>query len=236
MVNLMQRSDSKTDVRDNDGAMKRATGKSDAEGGSSSWYAHGTSKRMVAHESESDYDSNEDSDEGTQPIQWAVDGEQRKQNLSEAANTTGESVLLQIQQMEITVSSSNVKERIIDDRKEDTRTSGLNLEAQLRRREGYSLSDVVGNQSGLELLGDDGHETGDVRPADDEACAEDTSKNDIWEDEAETCESNARRTRTFRGTEDLSRNLPKVLLEQPNGMRKGDCQGVPAVSVGEKSG
>ncbi|CAK9249642.1 unnamed protein product [Sphagnum jensenii] len=34
-----------------------------------------------------------------------------------------------------------------------------------------------------ELLGDDGHETGDVRPADDEACAEDTSKNDIWEDE-----------------------------------------------------
>jgi hypothetical protein len=36
MVNLIQRSDSKTDVRDDDGAMKRATGKSDAEDGSSS--------------------------------------------------------------------------------------------------------------------------------------------------------------------------------------------------------
>ncbi|CAK9874110.1 unnamed protein product [Sphagnum jensenii] len=202
MVNLMQRSDLKIDVRDDDGAMKHVTGKSDAEGESSSWYAHGTSKRMVAQESEFDSDSNEDSDEGTQPvgpvegesefgdteleslvmlegpqqilhltlqnqaddfmkeeitdvddyadwIQWPADGEQRKQNLSEATNTIGEFVLLQIQQMEIIDSSGNVKERIIDDRNEDTRTSGLNLEAQLRRREGYSLSDVVGNQSGL---------------------------------------------------------------------------------------
>jgi hypothetical protein len=48
MVNLMQRSDSKTDVRDDDGTLKRATGKSDAVDGSSSWYAHGTGKRMIA--------------------------------------------------------------------------------------------------------------------------------------------------------------------------------------------
>jgi hypothetical protein len=34
-----------------------------------------------------------------------------------------------------------------------------------------------------ELLGDDGHETGDARSADDEACVEDTSKIGIWEDE-----------------------------------------------------
>jgi hypothetical protein len=74
MVNLIQRSDSKTDVRDDDGAMKRATGKSDAEDGSSSWYAHGTSQRMVAQESKSESDSNEDSDEGSQP-EMLVEGE-----------------------------------------------------------------------------------------------------------------------------------------------------------------
>jgi predicted aspartyl protease len=68
MVNLMQRSDSKIDVRNDDGTLKCATGKSDAVDESSSWYAHGTSKRMIAQESKSDFDSNEDSDEGTQPV------------------------------------------------------------------------------------------------------------------------------------------------------------------------
>ncbi len=68
MVNLMQRSDSKTDVRNDNGTLKRATGKLDVVDGSSSWYAHGTGKRMIAQESESDSDSNEDSDEGTQPV------------------------------------------------------------------------------------------------------------------------------------------------------------------------
>jgi hypothetical protein len=33
------------------------------------------------------------------------------------------------------------------------------------------------------LLGDGGHEDGDTRSADDDACAEDTTKTDIWEDE-----------------------------------------------------
>ncbi|CAM6012376.1 unnamed protein product [Sphagnum balticum] len=147
MVNLIRRLDSKIDICDDDGAMKRATGKLDVEDGSSSWYAHGTSQRMVAQEFESESDSNEDSDEGSQPeipiegesefgdtelenlvmlegpqqilqltlqnqayafmkeeitdaddyahwIQWAADGEHHKQNLSEAANATGESMLL----------------------------------------------------------------------------------------------------------------------------------------------
>jgi hypothetical protein len=66
MVNLMQRSDSKTDVCDGDSAMKRAIGKLNAEDGSSSWYAHGIGQRMIAHESESESDSNEDSNEGSQ--------------------------------------------------------------------------------------------------------------------------------------------------------------------------
>jgi hypothetical protein len=74
MVNLIQRLDLKIDVRDDDDAMKRATGKSDVEDGSSSWYAHGTGQRMVAQESESESDSNEDSDEGSQS-EIPVEGE-----------------------------------------------------------------------------------------------------------------------------------------------------------------
>jgi len=42
VVNLMQRSDSKTDVCNGDSAMKHAIGKLNAENGSSPWYAHGT--------------------------------------------------------------------------------------------------------------------------------------------------------------------------------------------------
>jgi hypothetical protein len=173
MVNLMQRSDSKTDVCDGDSAMKRAIGKLNAEDGSSSWYAHGIGQRMIAHESESESDSNEDSNEGSQLgiqvvgesefgdtelenlvmmeepqqilqltlqnqaddfmkeeitdaddyadwIQWAANGEHHKQNLSEAVSATGESVLLQVQRMEIIASGGNVREQIINDLKGDT--------------------------------------------------------------------------------------------------------------------
>jgi len=127
--------------------MKHAIGKLNAKNGLSPWYAHGTSQQMITHESGSDYDSNEDSDEGSQPgiqvegesefgdtelenlvmmegpqqilqltlqhqaddfmkeeitdaddyadwIQWAADGEGHKQNLPEAVNATGESMLL----------------------------------------------------------------------------------------------------------------------------------------------
>jgi hypothetical protein len=74
MVNLMQRSDSKTDVCDGDSAMKRATGKLNAEDGSSSWYAHGIGQRMIAHESKSESDSNEDSDKGSR-LGIQVEGE-----------------------------------------------------------------------------------------------------------------------------------------------------------------
>jgi hypothetical protein len=154
--------------------MKHVIGKLNAENGLSPWYAHGTGQRMITHEFESEYDSNEDFDEGSQPgiqvegefefgdtklenlvrmegpqqilqltlqhqaddfmkeeitnaddyadwIQWATDGERRKQNLSEAVSATGESVLLQVQRMEITASGGNVREQIIDDVKGDTR-------------------------------------------------------------------------------------------------------------------
>ncbi len=174
VVNLMQRSDSKIDVYNGGSAMMHAIGELNVENGSSPWYAHGTSERMITHESESEYDSNEDSDEGFRPgiqvegesefgdtelenlvlmegpqqilqltlqhqaddfmkeeitdaddyanwIQWAIDGERHKQNLSEAVSATGESVLLQVQRVEITVSGGNVREQIIDDVKGDTR-------------------------------------------------------------------------------------------------------------------
>jgi len=129
---------------------------------------------MITHESGSEYDSNEDSDEGSQPgiqvegesefgdtelenlvmmegpqqilqltlqhqaddfmkeeitdadnyadwIQWAVDGEHHKQNLPEAVSATRESMLLQVQRIEITAFGNNVREQIIDDVKGDTR-------------------------------------------------------------------------------------------------------------------
>jgi hypothetical protein len=135
----------------------------------------------------------------------------------------------------------------------------------------------------LELLGDDGHETGYARSADDEACAEAMSKTHIWEDEVclrllregiirdmvdPQASKRARRRVThycwkneklyFKGlyvpkpkdrlklvsqmhkdlghlgNRNLGRDLRKVFLEQPNEMRKGNCQGVPAVLVGKK--
>jgi hypothetical protein len=67
-------------------------------------------------------------------------------------------------------------------------TRGLPKANESRRKEGKTkyydrkqqLELVLAAQ---ELLGDDGHETGDARSVDDEACDEDTSKIDIWEDE-----------------------------------------------------
>jgi len=121
-------------------------------------------------ESESDFDSSEDSDEGTQSInpvefedtefedlvreegpqqilqltmqnkadelmkeeltddddyadwiQWAADEERRMQSVSEAAIAAEESVLLQVQQMEIANASGDVREQITKNPKEETR-------------------------------------------------------------------------------------------------------------------
>ncbi len=65
MVNLMQRSDSKTNVRDDANALRHAPRNSDAVDGLSSLWEHGTNEQMIAQESKSDSDSNEDSNEGT---------------------------------------------------------------------------------------------------------------------------------------------------------------------------
>jgi hypothetical protein len=62
-----------------------------------------------------------DDDDYADWIRWAADAEQRKQNLSEATNARGGSVLLQIQQMEIADPSGCVKELIMKNPKEDTR-------------------------------------------------------------------------------------------------------------------
>jgi len=74
MVNLMQRSNSKTNVRDDVNALRYAPGNLDAVDGLSSLWEHGTNEQMIAHEYESDSDSNEDYNEGTQPV-GPVDGE-----------------------------------------------------------------------------------------------------------------------------------------------------------------
>jgi len=54
-------------------------------------------------------------------IQWAVDEEQRMQSVSEVAIAAEESVLLQVQQMEIADDNGDVKERITKNPKEETR-------------------------------------------------------------------------------------------------------------------
>ncbi|CAM6003706.1 unnamed protein product [Sphagnum balticum] len=168
------RSDSKTNVRDDANVLRHAPGNSDAVDGLSSLWEHGTNEQMIAQESKSDSDSNEDSNEGTQPvgpvdgesefgdteledlvmlegpqqilqltlekqagnfmkeeitdaddyadwIQWAADAEQGKQTLPEATSAARVSVILQVQQMDIANSSNNIKERIVDNRKEDSR-------------------------------------------------------------------------------------------------------------------
>ncbi len=74
MVNLVQRADSGIEIRGNDDIVKRAPAKLDAEDGSPSWYAHGTNRRMITQESESEADSNEGSDKGSQP-EIPVEGE-----------------------------------------------------------------------------------------------------------------------------------------------------------------
>jgi len=173
MVNLVQKSDSRTDGRNGDDTQKHTPGNSEAEDGSPLSCKHGTNERRMVQESKSDSDSSESSDEGTQLvgpdggvyefgdikfedlvkkegpqqilqltmqnkaddllkeeltnaddyadwIQWAADEEQRMQSLLEAANAGEESVLLQIQQMEIADPSGCIKERIAKNPKEDT--------------------------------------------------------------------------------------------------------------------
>ncbi|CAK9213652.1 unnamed protein product [Sphagnum troendelagicum] len=68
MVNLIQRSDSRTDGRDGDGTQEHTPGNPDAEDGSSLLFRHGTNERRVVQESKSNSDSNESSDEGTQSV------------------------------------------------------------------------------------------------------------------------------------------------------------------------
>jgi hypothetical protein len=62
-----------------------------------------------------------DDDDYANWIQWATEEEQRMQSLSEAAIAAEESVLLQLQQMEVADSSGCVEERIMRNPKEDTR-------------------------------------------------------------------------------------------------------------------
>jgi hypothetical protein len=66
VVNLVQRSDSRADIRGEDGCVKRASERSGAEDLSSSRWADGISRQMSAQESESESDSSEDVDGAAQ--------------------------------------------------------------------------------------------------------------------------------------------------------------------------
>ncbi len=68
MVNLIQRANSRTNGCDGDCAHKHAPGNLDAMDGSSSLSQHGTKEQVVELDSKSNSDSNQDSDDGTQPM------------------------------------------------------------------------------------------------------------------------------------------------------------------------
>jgi hypothetical protein len=53
-----------------------------------------------------------DADDYADWIRWVANEEHCKQNPSEATNVTGESVLLQVQQMEVIASSNTVEKEI----------------------------------------------------------------------------------------------------------------------------
>jgi hypothetical protein len=61
-----------------------------------------------------------DEDDYADLIQWAADEERRMQSVSKATIAAEESVLLQLQQMEIADSGGDVKERIARNPKEET--------------------------------------------------------------------------------------------------------------------
>jgi len=63
MVNLVQRSDSRTDGHDGDDTRKRIPGNPEAEDGSPLSYKHGTNERRMVQESDSDSDSRKSSNE-----------------------------------------------------------------------------------------------------------------------------------------------------------------------------
>ncbi len=68
MVNLVQRSDSRTDGRDGNDTRKHTPGNPEAEDGSPLSCKHGTNERRMVQESESDSHSSESSDEGTKLV------------------------------------------------------------------------------------------------------------------------------------------------------------------------
>ncbi len=72
-----------------------------------------------------------DDDDYADWIQWAADAEQRKQKPSKARNAGQESVLLQIQQMEVVDPYDCVKERIMKNPKEDTRWGEICLKIRI---------------------------------------------------------------------------------------------------------
>ncbi|CAK9190787.1 unnamed protein product [Sphagnum troendelagicum] len=62
-----------------------------------------------------------DADDYADWIRWVIDVEQGKQALLEAANGAKMSVLLQVQQMDITDSHNNLKKQLADNRKTNSR-------------------------------------------------------------------------------------------------------------------
>ncbi|CAM6023198.1 unnamed protein product [Sphagnum balticum] len=87
MVNMLQRSNSETMIRDDTDALKHTPRNLNAVIRHLSLYEHGTNERMDTQESDSDFDTNKDYNEGTQLV-GPVDDE------SEFGNTKLEDLVL----------------------------------------------------------------------------------------------------------------------------------------------
>ncbi|CAM6015476.1 unnamed protein product [Sphagnum balticum] len=135
-----QRLDSKTNVRDDANVLRHAPGNSDAVDGLSSLWEHSTNEQMIAQEFESDSDSNEDSNEGTQSR--AADAEQGKQTILEATNSAEVSMILQVQQMDIANFRNNIEEQIADNRKEDSRWEEICQKIQIDQNQDKEMGAV----------------------------------------------------------------------------------------------
>jgi hypothetical protein len=97
MVNLVQRSDSENSIHSKDGVVKCVSTGSKIDEESLYWNALGANPRMVTQESESEADSGDDTNEGSQPeVPVEDESEFRDTTLDNLIRSEGPQQILQL--------------------------------------------------------------------------------------------------------------------------------------------
>jgi predicted aspartyl protease len=113
MVNLVQRSDSENSIHGKDGAMKCVSTDSRINEESLYWNALGANPRMVTQESESEANSGDDPDEGSQPeVPVEEESEFGDTTLDDLIGSEGPQQILQLTLQSLT--NNLMKEEIVD--------------------------------------------------------------------------------------------------------------------------